>query len=219
MTAHPAYPAPGWLVDFATAATSLEGARFSRFLPPPEGGRRQSAVLILFAPGPPGDEEAVRVVLTERAGSMRSHAGQAAFPGGGTDPGDADAAATALREAWEEIDLDPAGVQVLGTLPTLHIPVSGYDVTPVLGWWREPDPGSLRAKEVAEVARVMLTPVEALVDPAARFRVRHPSGFEGPAWEVDGLLVWGFTAGLLDRVLDLAGVALPWRGPVRQLPA
>lgn len=213
-----AYPVPAWLARFAGEVGSLDGARFSRFLPPPEGGRRQSAVLMLFAPGPTQDPDAVTVVLTERAGTMRSHAGQAAFPGGGTDPGDADATATALREAWEEIDLDPAGVQVLGTLPTLHIPVSGYDVTPVLAWWREPAPASLRAKDAAEVARVVLAPVADLVDPAHRFRVRHPSGFTGPAWEVDGLLVWGFTAGLLDKVLDLADLAPPWQGPVRDLP-
>ena len=55
-------------------------------------------------------------------------------------------------------------------------------------------------------------------DPAHRFRVHHPSGFIGPAWDVEGLLVWGFTAGVLDRVLDLAGVAPDWPDPpVREL--
>jgi 8-oxo-dGTP pyrophosphatase MutT (NUDIX family) len=213
-----AYQAPGWLADFARRVPDLPGERFSRFLPPPQGGRRHSAVLVLFAPGlqRPGD---TTVVITERAHTMRSHAGQPAFPGGGTEPGDADAVATALREAQEEIDLQPAGVEVLGELPTLHIPVSGYDVTPVLGWWREPDPSSLWARDPREVARVLQPSVESLVDPARRFQVRHPSGFVGPAWDVDGLLVWGFTGGILDRVLDLAGVARPWdRSDTRPLP-
>ena len=194
--------------------------RFSGFLPPPEGGRRQSAVLVLFAPGvaDPADPEATTVVITERAHRMRSHAGQPAFPGGGTEEGDADAAATALREAWEEVDLDPTTVEVLAELPTLHIPVSGYDVTPVLGWWRQPAPATLWAKDPREVERVVQPEVRWLTDPAHRFRVHHPSGFIGPAWDVEGLLVWGFTAGVLDRVLDLAGVAPDWPDPpVREL--
>lgn len=207
-----AYLPPSWLTDLATAVPSVDGERFSRFLPPPEGGRRQSAVLVLFAPGvqEPEDPAATTVVITERAHTMRSHAGQPAFPGGGTEPQDADATATALREAWEEIDLQPPSVDVLATLPTLHIPVSGYDVTPVLGWWREPDPPSLWAKDEREVARVLQPSVSMLTDPRQRFRVRHPSGFEGPAWDVEGLLVWGFTGGLLDRILDIAGIAPTW---------
>lgn len=207
-----AYLPPGWLTDLATALPGVDGERFSRFLPPPEGGRRQSAVLVLFAPGveEPEDPAATTVVITERAHTMRSHAGQPAFPGGGTEPQDDDATATALREAWEEVDLQPSSVDVLATLPTLHIPVSGYDVTPVLGWWREPEPASLWAKDEREVARVLQPSVSMLTDPRQRFQVRHPSGFVGPAWDVEGLLVWGFTGGLLDRILDVAGIAQPW---------
>lgn len=214
-----AYPPPAWLTELAALLPGVNGERFSRFLPPPEGGRRHSAVLVLFAPGveDPADPEATTVVITERAHTMRSHAGQPAFPGGGSEPQDADPAATALREAWEEVDLDPAGVDVLATLPTLHIPVSGYDVTPVLGWWREPRPGSLWAKDTREVARVLQPSVASLVDPGARFWVRHPSGFRGPGWDVEGLLVWGFTGGLLDKILDLAGVAPAWDGTDRDL--
>ncbi|ANS78897.1 putative nudix hydrolase YeaB [Serinicoccus hydrothermalis] len=221
MSVDPAHaPPPRWLTDLATRAPTIPGERFSRFLPPPDGGRRHSAVLVLFAPGvrTAGDPEASTVVVTERAHTMRSHAGQPAFPGGGTEPGDRDAAATALREAWEEVGLDPATVDVLALLPTLHIPVSGYDVTPVLAWWREPTPETLWAKDPREVARVLQPEVRDLVDPARRFRVHHPSGFVGPAWDVDGLLLWGFTAGVLDRVLDLGGLTVPWPdAPTREL--
>lgn len=207
-----AYSPPGWLTDLAAVLPSVDGERFSRFLPPPEGGRRHSAVLVLFAPGveDPADPEQATVVITERAHTMRSHPGQPAFPGGGTEPQDVDAPATALREAWEEIDLQPPSVDVLGTLPTLHIPVSSYDVTPVLGWWRQPEPATLWAKDEREVSRVLQPSVSLLTDPGQRFQVRHPSGFVGPAWDVEGLLVWGFTGGLLDRILDLAGIAPPW---------
>lgn len=217
-----AHPVPGWLRAFADSVPDLDGDRFSRFLPPPAGGRRHSAVLVLFGPDPAGGtpDGGARVVITERAHSMRSHAGQPAFPGGATEPEDRHATDTALREAWEEIDLDRGSVDVLAELPTLHIPVSGYDVTPVVGWWRSPDPASLWAKDPREVARVVQPTVAELVDPGRRFRVRHPSGFVGPAWDVNGLLVWGFTAGILDRVLDLAGVAEPWDTTrVRDLPA
>lgn len=213
-----AYLPPSWLADLAERVPGIPGETFSRFLPPPGGGRRSSAVLVLFAPGPV-DPEDTTVVITERAHTMRSHAGQPAFPGGGTEEGDLDAESTALREAWEEIGLDPGGVDVLTELPTLHIPVSGYDVTPVLAWWREPEPTRLYAKDTREVARVLQPSVASLADPAGRFQVRHPSGFVGPAWDVEGLLVWGFTAGILDRVLDLAGLSPGWdRSELRDLP-
>lgn len=213
-----AYLPPSWLADLARRAPGIPAETFSRFLPPPGGGRRSSAVLVLFAPGLVQPEDTT-VVITERAHTMRSHAGQPAFPGGGTEEGDLDAESTALREAWEEIGLDPGGVDVLTELPTLHIPVSGYDVTPVLAWWREPVASQLYAKDTREVARVLRPSVASLADPAGRFQVRHPSGFVGPAWDVEGLLVWGFTAGILDRVLDLAGLSPGWdRSALRDLP-
>ena len=71
---------------------------------------------------------------------MRSHPGQVSFPGGSIDATDASPTAAALREAQEEVGLDPAGVEVLATLPELWLPPSNFAVTPVLGWWREPTP-------------------------------------------------------------------------------
>ena len=71
---------------------------------------------------------------------MRNHAGQPAFPGGAVDPEDADTIACALREAEEEVGLDPGTVEVVATLPTLWIPVSNFLVTPILAWWRNPHP-------------------------------------------------------------------------------
>lgn len=212
------YLPPAWLSSFVDAVPDIPGEHFSRYLPPPEGGRRASAVLVLFAPDPRSPDGST-VIITERAHTLRSHAGQPAFPGGGIEDGDLDLSMTALREAWEEIDLDPAGVDVLTELPTLHIPVSGYDVTPVVAWWSEPQPHRLWAKDPREVARVVQPSVESLIDPAERFQVRHPSGFVGPAWDVDGLLVWGFTAGILDRIFDLAGLSPGWdREVLRDLP-
>ncbi len=195
---------PSWLTELAPRVASMSAETFSPFLPPAGGGRRSSAVLILCGPSPVGPE----VILTVRARTLRSHPGQVSFPGGGMEAGDANATATALREAAEEIGLDPAQVDVLVELPTLHIPVSGYDVTPVLAWWARP--GSIEVTQPAEVEHVLRAPVEQLLDPERRFRVRHPSGYTGPAFEVESIVIWGFTAGLLDRVLDLAGLTREW---------
>ena len=171
-------------------------------------------MLVLFGEGPHGPD----VLLIQRADTLDSHAGQPAFPGGGTDPGDGGPAGTALREAAEEVGVDPAGVRVLAVLPALHIPVSGYDVTPVIAWWHTPC--AVFPVDTAEVAAVERVPVAELVDPANRFRVQHSSGFISPAFQVRGMLVWGFTAGLLDTVLELAGWSRPWdRSVVRELPA
>jgi 8-oxo-dGTP pyrophosphatase MutT (NUDIX family) len=181
-----------------------EAGFFSRFLPPEQGGRA-SAVLILFGPNAEGGED---VVLTERSHSMRSHAGQVSFPGGAIDPVDSGPVSAALREAREEVGLDPAGVQVVAQLPDLYLPPSNFVVTPVLGWWAQPSPISVVDHQ--EVARVLRAPLSELTDPARRFTVSHPSGFVGPAFDVDGLLVWGFTAGLLSKVIELAGLERSW---------
>ena len=194
---------PAWLRPLAEAAREVRPEALSRFLPPADGGR-QSAVLILFGEGSDGPD----LLLIERATTMRSHAGQPAFPGGGADPSDAGPVETALREAVEEVGLDPAGVQVLATLPGLYLPPSGYVVTPVLAWWHAPSP--VWPADADEVAAVHRVPVAALADPANRMRVGHPSGWLGPAFDVSGMLVWGFTAGLVDRLLALGGWEQAW---------
>ncbi len=194
---------PSWLEPLVDAVRSVRAEDLSRFLPPDDEGRA-SAVLILVGDGPAGPD----VLLIERAQDLRSHAGQPAFPGGRVDDRDADVVEAALREAEEETGLDPSGVDVLATLPALWLPASGHVVTPVLGWWREPSP--VRVVDPEEVARVVRVPVAELVEPANRRRVRHGSGFHGPAFEAGGMFIWGFTAGLLDRLLDLAGWSQPW---------
>lgn len=195
---------PDWFRPLAAAARDLDASDLSRFLPPEDGSGRASAVLMALGDTARGPA----VLLIERAPDMRLHAGQVAFPGGSIDPTDASPAAAALREANEETGLDPATVQVVADLPAIFIPVTRFVVTPVLGWWRAPH--EVAPVDAAEVARVALVPVAELVDPTNRFRVRHPSGWIGPGFEAAGMFVWGFTAGLLDRLLTLGGWAQPW---------
>ncbi|WP_255953321.1 NUDIX hydrolase [Streptomyces odontomachi] len=207
---------PDWLDPVLGALETVDAAKLSRFLPPEDGGGRQSAVLVLFGEGERGPE----LLLMERAGSLRSHAGQPSFPGGALDPQDGDPAGAgplraALREAQEETGLDPGGVQVFGVLPKLYIPVSGFVVTPVLGWWREPSP--VAVVDPAETARVFTAPVADLTDPENRATAIHPSGYKGPAFMVESALVWGFTAGVIDRILHYAGWERPW-DVTRQVP-
>lgn len=203
---------PAWLAQLVKASASLTARDLSRLDTPATGGR-ESAVLILFGEGPRGPD----VLLIERSRDLKHHPGQAAFPGGGAEPEDDGPASTALREAVEETGLDPSGVEVLTLLPALWVPPSDNRVTPVLAWWREPS--AVSAVDDTEVAAVARVPIAALVEPANRFRVRHPSGHIGAAFDVGELFVWGFTAGLLDRLLDIAGWALPWdTRDVRDLP-
>jgi 8-oxo-dGTP pyrophosphatase MutT (NUDIX family) len=181
-------------------------------MPRPTATARRSAVLILFGDGPCGPD----VLLIEKSPHLRSHAGQPAFPGGGVDPGDDYPVGTALREAEEEAGIDPAGVHVLATLPELFLGPSDNLVVPVVAWWD--DPRDVSVGDPREVARVARVPLDDLVDPANRYRLRHPSGYVGPAFCVADMEVWGFTAGLLDAILEAAGLARPWdTGDVRPM--
>jgi 8-oxo-dGTP pyrophosphatase MutT (NUDIX family) len=195
---------PTWWEPLLTRARSARTEDFTTLRPPAQGGR-DSAVLVLLGEDRPGEPD---VLVLQRAATMRTHAGQPAFPGGAADPGDRDAPATALREAEEEVGLDPSSATVLAELPRLWIPVSSFVVTPVLAWWHAPHP--VRACQPEEVAHVARLPVAELVDPDNRVRVRHRSGWIGPAFQVRGMLVWGFTAGVISTLLDMAGWSRPW---------
>ncbi|MEV1329579.1 CoA pyrophosphatase [Micromonospora costi] len=204
---------PEWMQPLLSRLGTARAEDFTR-LATPESGGRESAVLVLLGEQPGTGPD---VLILQRAATLRTHAGQPAFPGGAADPDDADAPATALREANEEVGLDPGSVSVLAELPKLWIPVSEFVVTPVLAWWHAPHP--VHPCEPAEVAHVARLPIAELVDPANRVRVRHPSGWVGPAFAVRGMLVWGFTAGVLSTLLDMGGWTRPWSpGRLVELP-
>ncbi len=198
--------APAWLPPWRRAVErGQELPDGWRRTPPGGGAVRRAAVLLLVGEGEAGPD----VLLTRRADSLSSHPGQVALPGGRRDPDDVDDAACALREANEEVGVDPGSVTVLGTLPHLWVPPSSHQVVPVVAWWHEPGP--VGVVDPLEVAAVLRAPVADLVDPGNRVGVRYPAGRgAGPGFLVGGLFVWGFTAGLLSWVLDLAGLSRPW---------
>ncbi|HET7385622.1 MAG TPA: CoA pyrophosphatase [Nocardioidaceae bacterium] len=203
----PATPPPDWLEPVRRAVRQASARDLSRFVPPHDGNVRKGAVLVLFGEGPAGPD----LLLTERAHDMRSHPGQVSFPGGSMEPGDASAEAAALREAEEETGLDPGGVEVFATLPPLWLPPSNFAVTAVLAWWARSSP--VRVVDPAEVHEIYRVPIDELLDPVHRVSVLHPSGYRGPAFligEDKDLILWGFTAGIVSRLFDLAGWTRPW---------
>jgi len=207
--------APAWLSRLAAAATDLEVPLVMR----PHARGRPAAVLILFGDGPAGPD----LLLIERAADLRKHAGQPAFPGGAIDAEDQGPVQAALREAAEETGVDPAAVQVVAVMPELYIWRSDFRVTPVIGWWHTPGP--VAPGDPAEIAAVLRVPVAELASPANRMMIRYPGGQSGYAFRTSGLIVWGFTALLLDRVLALGGWEEPWDSsrltslPTDDLPA
>ena len=172
---------------------------------PAEGmaGGRPAAVLVLVAPDAAGE---ARVVLIERTSYDGHHSGEVSFPGGAAEPGDADLVATALREAAEEIGLEPHGIglRVVGPLEPFWIPVSNFRVTPIIAvadsfpaW--SPDPREVKQVIEAPLASFLPgAPILTLERDVREWRIRY--GAYELAEMAEGPAVWGATARILGQL-------------------
>ncbi len=183
---------------------------------PPDGFRRgrPAAVLVLLFPDSEGQ---ARVLLTARVTHLSSHAGEVSFPGGSAEPDDADPVATALREAAEEVGLDPVacGLRVTGGLEVFALTVSGYRITPVVAL-AERRPECHAAS--GEVARIIEAPVESFLPDAPvelEERTIRERLIQYGVYPVEGERVWGATA----RMLGQFGALLAEKPPTQPAPA
>ena len=195
-------PAPAEILMPILVGAGGVDLRPSRTPPAGQSGRPAAVLVLLY----PDDDGIARVVLTERASRDGHHSGEVSFPGGKAEPDDADASATALREAAEEVGLDAAAarVRVVGRLETFWIPVSDFAVTPVVAV--APARPAMTASP-DEVARIVEPPMarflpDAPIEIVERLVGEWPLRYGADA--VDGLSVWGATA----RILSQLGAAL-----------
>ena len=148
-------------------------------------------------------EDHVQVLYTRRSDLMPSHQGQVAFPGGRIDPADHDLIATALREAHEEVGIEPHKVEVIGRLPPAAAAASGYSVFPFVA--KIDDAVSLRP-DPREVAEIFSVPVDVLRDPGFRGSYKFKRGkhvAEFPAILYGGQVIWGLTLRITENLLEL----------------
>ncbi|MGH4017247.1 MAG: NUDIX hydrolase [Pseudonocardiaceae bacterium] len=198
---------PGWLAPLVSRTAGLIPADLGWIPTPPPGTGRPAAVLVLFGDDTSGGPD---VLLQLRSAHLPNHAGQVSFPGGSVDDSDEGPVAAALREATEEVGVRAGDVRPIAVMPALYLPPSDFVVTPVLAHWERPGP--VAPVDVAETAAVARVPLAVLADPANRLIVRAPSGHVTPGFVLPGMLVWGFTGGLLAALLAMAGWERPW-GP------
>ena len=192
-------PGPSVLMPILTDGRSRPEGRSDRPIGEGFAGDRPAAVLVLVAPDAAGS---AIVILTERATYDGIHSGEVSFPGGKVEPGDADLEATALREAVEEVGLDPvaAGLEFVGRLDALRIPVSRFSITPIVAIARRRP--KLRPSP-AEVARILEAPLAAFL-PGAPIKIVERTVRDWPlrygGYRIDDLHVWGATARILGQL-------------------
>ena len=163
------------------------------------GARRAAVLLPIFE-----REGELHLLFIRRAQTLRNHGGEIAFPGGSSDAGDNSAVTTALREAWEEVGLDPALVSVLGVLPPVFTVVSNFLITPVVAFLPT-GPGSLQ-RQPDEVDELLFLPLRGLADPRIAYTeewTRQGQTRTVYFYDYGPYHIWGATARILNQLLAL----------------
>ena len=190
-------PGPEVSVEELLLVRDLEGNILRTLEPPPGASPRAGAVLILLHP----DAAGLRLPLTVRSELLPNHRGEVSLPGGATDPRDRSPAATALRECYEELGVDPETVTIWGELTPIYIPPSNFRITPVVGFCTaEP---ALQLNE-AEVSAVLTVTLHELLDPqtvVVELWTRRGSEMQVPFFAIGGHKVWGATALILSELV------------------
>src|SRR5687768_13611244 len=180
-------------IRFAPFPTS-RGWRTGEF---PVDARVAAALLCLYPTG-----SGVAIPLTVRASSLRRHAGQISLPGGATDPGETLAQA-ALREAREEIGVDPASIRILGELTPVHVLVSGFTLHPVVGITYQRPSFRPALHEVETIVEVSVDDLKDASSIRQGSRTREGVAIEYPYFDLMGQQVWGATAMILGEFICL----------------
>jgi ADP-ribose pyrophosphatase len=174
--------------------------------PSPDPRDRLAAVLAPLVEGPEAS-----LVFTVRSSDLSRHAGEISFPGGLQDPGES-LSETALREAFEEIGLDPEMTDLVGALPPVHTTVSGILVVPFVGMLE-----SLPALVVSEgeIEEVLTFTVARLAEAERAVEVAREPGrvWHGFAYELDGYMIWGATGWMLHGLLEVIRKEASWLIP------
>ncbi|SFT43990.1 NUDIX domain-containing protein [Algoriphagus locisalis] len=191
------YPLPGKKAQLSMSPNPVDSRRFDSKLP--DNHRKGSVLILLY----PNDDKAF-FPLIKRPVYKGVHSGQIAFPGGKMEEDDEDEIETALREAWEEVNIKPEQVKLIGRMSDLFIPTSNFLVSPVLGYSEVlPD----FVPEEKEVARIIQTAVSTLYEPSFRKQkvLEFSDSFrlDTPYFEVDQEMVWGATAMILSEFLQI----------------
>jgi len=195
-------------MDERLLARTRDGEQIRRMvdrsaLPP---ARPAATLLAIY----PDDDGRLLIPVTVRRAELRAHAGEVSLPGGRVDAADASHEAAALREAWEEIGLEPGSVRILGTLDEVWIPVSNYQLRPFVG---AVDRRPLLVPQDAEVASIIELPLDVLFDAASvtvEELLTRGLRIRAGAYRFGGLTIWGATAmtlGMLAHVLTDHGAS------------
>src|SRR5215207_1137743 len=163
-------------------------------------GHKDAAVLVPLYRNPVAAGEPLTAVFTERRSDLRRHAGEISFPGGRQEHPEEDLRQTALREAHEEIGLDPGGVELVGALPPVGTFVTGYRIFPFVGLIEPGQPWRPQASEVEQVLEFTLA--DLVRGHEMQRLVRKGVPIKTPTYTVSGHLVWGATARIVQSLLE-----------------